>query len=1682
MRIYALKKLKDDKKIKWREAYTDKSLFLKDQFEYAIGPKSYYRFEGKQVDGPGEWYVVIGPSGAYDVEPKWFAGIRKLPDSWPAGGKKFDNIVDAFNYAFDTWGVPKPKSLPRYTASDLRNIDSKIEEFKKMREQEGEKPVEKEKSSASTVFINKEGMAGGNIMRASLVWHAGEFEEFFADGSEIDYSFNNLLRAGGFSSLQEAEAELERLKNAAGDAPVGSREHMPITMMEDALKVRDEASGTFVPWAQENAWLRVAMDEVEFEDTANIGAAPRVPELANLIIRFPDINQENSVPVAGNPPLVVLEYITQVVREAGPDISEAELEMTFSGREDDPALVDIYFEAGEQLSRSTIIKKIREFAEDRSISNWVSSAWRELAPRRRMRIAALLAVAGRQERLASLPFDEEQLARQPEESQQLVRRSPFEEGIEGSVNELRRLRNQFTNTHTELAEQLEQTSSSEGRSVSDNIPAHTYVEYSPRDGSQRILYLALYSGGQSFGQNYYIDNQRLEDESFFGAFRRAFRPAETADEIARRAADYLRSEDTTFTVERTGWGNPVEARAFGNNMNRMQINEVISNMSSAIGRDVTNQLMNDLRRVFAGGIVTLALNGGEDGGPLSVPVRNGGEKSLLYDALGGFWPGSYRLMDGLDKDRFPRGLVDKKSRDMLDEIVISSSPRRVNSETLVERVNTMAANGDMSPQSVQQIVEVLGRRNTWTALQFHDAFPGLSSFDVINLFGSADPSDTLIDMGTLKRFLSDVKLTQHMRLMLGPNKASAKLPDGSYPPGYKKHFLTALQQEFGDTFSTADLSLFLARYVGQEGARFSGSEISSIINGCLDKQGSRLESVTSFIGSDFMVSTQPTARRTIRTPIMNLTGSGYIRLFRGLMNGIWNIRSDFPDLYERILRSQMLPIEAARDPEIAREWNEALQIEDQNERLNVLDAIIDRVLEENAGLEPYDFFGAANQVRDPMFQDNVLLRSRLSDRRSPSMVQGQYDQLQGKIMGEVAKSLVLGEGTVPGVAEDAPQLENLKSRLSTINLAVPRFSTAQVPPYLRRVGEVDEEGNPTYDAEFDSEGDDVVLLNRMDTPRIQLSDIQGRRILMYNLATENPGPGENRPYNINPRAIFEIADWSQIPLSRVDTFGTHTGSGNPTKSAPRRWTQPLIDVFEEFYDSVGMPCPYRPVSFKMTNSAVSASARSNYMLHSSRQGRSVDHPVVDEMVTGAKNFGEHIRMGLNGFYPLGDLPYRQTIERLGPEAAELTGEQLARQLSYRTPMNRELRNFLGRVTNMQAAMRSFSDDVDGQLVNAMLYDRRQREGVLMLGEPARPWYEFAFAEPEQISRRVRQIRPRINSVVAAVTGYVQNIQSPFVRATALRQAIPYDVLSDEAYMELFDLPAPNSADAAESIRKGHIMRQIQHGSEGNDIFALFDPEAEVAPVQTTEEWGSVVNAVGDVAQVMDTVVDQHDAAEEEAELETEEETGNVIDEDADPEEDGATEVVEVTEDTPLDGAPPDADEEELSIEEMMRRQQEELENVLDETGRQAPEPEPEPEAPDADEEELSVEEMMRRQQEELERLIHEQEQSQQPEQQEEEQTENGGNDRGASALLGLLKTARDMSRMGLHSIAGNINTLVSDEIRSGAVSRRRVLLRTSRSLSEASRQLAREGKNTEAEEINRLASSYRKKYETESGE
>jgi len=124
-----------EKHIDWGEVYTEKTSFLKRMFEDVIGPGSYFRFEGGAPDGD-RYYCIIGPAKVHEPRAKFFAGVRKLPATYSAGGKYFDSMSSAAEYARETWGVNPPKALKPYTSKQLMGIGAKVNVWREHNEED----------------------------------------------------------------------------------------------------------------------------------------------------------------------------------------------------------------------------------------------------------------------------------------------------------------------------------------------------------------------------------------------------------------------------------------------------------------------------------------------------------------------------------------------------------------------------------------------------------------------------------------------------------------------------------------------------------------------------------------------------------------------------------------------------------------------------------------------------------------------------------------------------------------------------------------------------------------------------------------------------------------------------------------------------------------------------------------------------------------------------------------------------------------------------------------------------------------------------------------------------------------------------------------------------------------------------------------------------------------------------------------------------------------------------------------------------------------------------------------------------------------------------------------------------------------------------------------------------------
>ena len=120
-----------ERNIHWKETYTENTEKFKEMYKDIVGDGSYFRWEGKDVDSGDGYFVIVGPAKMKTPKASWFAGCRKLPSDWAAGGKYFSEIKEAMNYAHETWGVHVPSDFQwSYDASDLKNIAKKMDKWR----------------------------------------------------------------------------------------------------------------------------------------------------------------------------------------------------------------------------------------------------------------------------------------------------------------------------------------------------------------------------------------------------------------------------------------------------------------------------------------------------------------------------------------------------------------------------------------------------------------------------------------------------------------------------------------------------------------------------------------------------------------------------------------------------------------------------------------------------------------------------------------------------------------------------------------------------------------------------------------------------------------------------------------------------------------------------------------------------------------------------------------------------------------------------------------------------------------------------------------------------------------------------------------------------------------------------------------------------------------------------------------------------------------------------------------------------------------------------------------------------------------------------------------------------------------------------------------------------------------
>jgi len=213
-----------DRNMHWEETYTESTEKYKEMYEDIIGEGSYYRWEGKDVDSGEEYFAIVGPAKIKTPIASWFAGCRKLPADWAAGGKYFSEIKEAMKYANETWGITIPSDFDwGYDSGDLKKISDRMDEWKEKHTTEAKKDIKMGKFSTSVEFpihlyIESKRKIG------DIAWERREGNKFF-DGEQIidgDPEFERLIeekpelaKAKG-AILREREKRKGQIKDAYG--------------------------------------------------------------------------------------------------------------------------------------------------------------------------------------------------------------------------------------------------------------------------------------------------------------------------------------------------------------------------------------------------------------------------------------------------------------------------------------------------------------------------------------------------------------------------------------------------------------------------------------------------------------------------------------------------------------------------------------------------------------------------------------------------------------------------------------------------------------------------------------------------------------------------------------------------------------------------------------------------------------------------------------------------------------------------------------------------------------------------------------------------------------------------------------------------------------------------------------------------------------------------------------------------------------------------------------------------------------------------------------------------------------------------------------------------------------------------------------------------------------------------
>jgi len=1028
-----MRKLKDDKKIRWKESYTEKTLYLKDQYEYAVGPHSYYRFEGKEISGPGEWYVVISPADTHEFEQKWFAGVRKLPAAWPAGGKKFDSLVDAFVYANDTWGVPKPKYLPHYTGRDLKGIEPRINEWKKEREESGstERAVEKDSMVIRVNVIKKESMSSGVQVKGGLTWHHSDFDDLF-----------NGMDRGGYNT----DRVYRRLLASARDA------FARIGFISDV--------------ADDEQFIAQAIESIESGSDGR-GVAPI----------------QETVPA------------TPHVKDIGGFLSAKKRTGTWNW--DD---------------RNLFIKGIVErFAGEGSASDYYateSNMFFDDADLRRV-IAACTAYKGRQERQSIVNGLLRSGMVIDEDTRTVVDRSNFEEALESMYVELRTRSQEYRSKYNVEDDE-------------EDIPVNIFLEYSKVDSGSRIIYASPYTSRRNFNDEYCVSDDVFSSPEFNEHVAILF---------------YGRIGDVQNYLS--------SRRDFEKNISRGAAVKVVDGLidhmtaSGAVNEDTIARGRQTFVNLFKGSRIPVAQD--MDGQVVSVRARSGAHKSRIYEGLGAWYGGTYKVSDGLSSNFFPASFISGFSKS--DKIMLAASPRVAAIEQVRDALDSVSIS---SPQMniLMQALMSLGPDESITPLRFKEICDRygvpMNSVDILSIF---------TEEGTVGHEIS--KRSLH------------NLPSGMIG----RQDLRQIDALDSDMINTVDLSMFLASQMDGDGnPAYSGDDINNIVDKGLSLQREGLSSVFSGIGigADLRLRNNSNGTRTFTLDFQNST---YWKLFRALFGDVWGLRESSPELYLRVLRTYLTPEGFLGQFDRLSSGN-----------IRTLEAALMRYVEENEAESMNEYMRTGTHNVDPLaFQHEV----------GESLTQ-RFKDMQANVKLEAIKYAAFGHEQIPDVETNVAQdiLTNWRSNVS-LKITPESLSAEAVS--------------------LDGVREPLMVDINQEVPASELfgRDVYARR--------------DNEIRRVNP-AMCSVAISGRDQRSKNNS---------------------ALNLFKSSCDSHGIDSRILFDTGKF--SSISTGAISPSSLEQLNPGQEVgkETPLVDEMLGGARSYGEFMKMLALGWYPqINSIPVR----------------------------------------------------------------------------------------------------------------------------------------------------------------------------------------------------------------------------------------------------------------------------------------------------------------------------------------------------------------------------------------------------------------------------------------------------------